>query len=190
MPPQNEVVSLTPKEFEIQVEKLLRGMSASLSDFQVQRLEKVEGLDGVYEIDVTVRFEALGANFLVLAECKHYKNPVKREVVQVLRDKLHSIGAQKGIIFSTAYFQRGAIDYAKAHGIALVKVADGRTSYIAKSYGAAPLPAWVPPYVGWVVTPYNDDEGDEESVDCGMQSLICHSNEHLLQDWLSDPDSG
>lgn len=187
MPPRDLAINLTPKQFEMEIEKFLRDMGAHLSQFQVQRLEKIEGSDGEYEIDVTARFEALGTDFLVLVECKHYKSAVKREVVQVLRDKIQAIGAQKGIIFSTAYFQRGAINYAKAHRIALVQVADGRTSYITKSDGPPPpLPPWVPAYVGWVVTPDDSSKGDEEDTHYGVLSLICSSNDHLLGDWLSD----
>jgi restriction system protein len=76
------------------------------------------------KIDVTARFTALDTNFLVLIECKHHKHPIKRDVIQVLRDRLESIGAQKGMVFSTVRFQSGAVEYAKAHNIALIKVTD------------------------------------------------------------------
>jgi len=76
-----EPANLTPKQFEAEVESFIRQGGARLSDFKVQRLEKIGAADGVYEIDVTARFEALGAEFLVLIECKHHKSPIKREVV-------------------------------------------------------------------------------------------------------------
>jgi restriction system protein len=66
-------VNLTPEQFEEEVEKLLRKLGVDLAEFKVQRLEKLDAADGVYEIDVTARFEALGASFLVLIECKHHK---------------------------------------------------------------------------------------------------------------------
>ena len=38
-----------------------------------------------YEIDVVARFTILeGAEIVVLIECKHYKNSIKRELVQTL----------------------------------------------------------------------------------------------------------
>jgi hypothetical protein len=40
----------------------------------------------------------------------------------VLEQKLQSTGSQKGMIFSTSPFQSGAIEFATAHGIALVHV--------------------------------------------------------------------
>ncbi|HEX7317625.1 MAG TPA: restriction endonuclease [Pyrinomonadaceae bacterium] len=122
-------LNLTPEQFEAVVEILLREAGAGLSELKVQRLEKIHASDGIYEIDVTARFEAFGASFLVLIECKHHKNPIKREVVQVLRDRLQAVGAHKGMIFSTAKFQKGAIEYAQAHGIGLVQIVAGMTDF-------------------------------------------------------------
>jgi len=125
--------SLTPEQFEVEVENLLREAGIGLSEFRVQRLEKIHASDGIYEIDVTARFEVLGASFLVLIECKHHKNPIKREVVQVLYDRIRAVGAHKGMIFSTAKFQKGAIDFARAHGIALIQIVDGGTNWGGKA---------------------------------------------------------
>ena len=113
---------LSPKEFEAEVENLLIQAGLGLPGFKVQRLEKIQAPDGVYEIDVTARFEVLGASFLVLIECKNHKNPIKREVAQVLYDRLRAVGAHKGMIFSTAKFQKGAIEFAQAHKIALIQI--------------------------------------------------------------------
>ena len=120
--------SLTPEQFEAEVENFLREAGIGLTEFKVQRLEKIHVSDGIYEIDVTARFEAFGASFLVLIECKHHKNPIKREVVRILFDRLRAVGAHKGMIFSTAKFQRGAIEFARVHGIALIQVVDGDTN--------------------------------------------------------------
>jgi restriction system protein len=155
-----ESVTLSPKEFENEVEKLLITIGkGKLSQFKTNKLEKLMGSDGEYEIDITVRFEALGGKFLVLVECKHHKSPIKRDVVQVLNDRLRAVGAQKGMIFATTRFQKGAIEYAKQHGIALVQVADGKTSYFTKGAGETIYPPWLPSYVGWYIT--LNDEGNE-----------------------------
>jgi hypothetical protein len=58
---------------------------------------------------------------------------VKRDRVQELWAKIQSVGAHKGILFATAGFQSGAIEFAKSHGIALVEIADGRSSYVVKT---------------------------------------------------------
>jgi restriction system protein len=145
-------VNLTPEQFEEEVEKLLRKLGVDLAEFKVQRLEKLDAADGVYEIDVTARFDALGASFLVLIECKHHKSPIKREVVQVLFDRLRAVGGHKGMIFSTARFQKGAVEFAQAHGIALVQIADGRTMYATRTYDELPpLPPGGSQFVGWII---------------------------------------
>jgi restriction system protein len=144
-------VTLTPVEFEHLVASTLRKQGVGLKDFSVKHLDTLTGTDGAYKIDVSARFEAFGANFLVLIECKHERRRVEREVVQVLVDKVRSIGAHKGMIFSTAGFQRGALEYARAHGVALVRVADGRTSFETRSANPMRSPApWLPQYVGWL----------------------------------------
>jgi restriction system protein len=154
-----EPANLTPQQFEAEVESFLRRSGVSLSDFRVQRLKKISAADGVYEIDVTARFEALGADFLVLVECKHHRSPIKREVVQVLRDRVSAVGGQKGMIFSTAPFQSGAMRYARAHGIALVLVANGSVGYMSRTFGGedSPPPFDVPDYSQWIII--TNDEG-------------------------------
>lgn len=153
-----EPANLTPQQFEAEVERFLRRSGGGLSEFRVQRLEKISSADGVYEIDVTARFEALGADFLVLVECKHHRSPIKREVVQVLRDRVGAVGGQKGMIFSTAPFQSGAVRYARAHGIALVLVANGSVGYMSRTYDGRPSPPFdVPDYSEWIIT--TNDEG-------------------------------
>lgn len=155
-----EPANLTPKQFEAEVEGFLRRSGVNLSEFRVQRLEKISAADGTYEIDVTARFEALGADFLVLVECKHHKSPIKREVVQVLRDRVSAVGGHKGMIFSTAPFQSGAVKYARSHGIALVLVASGSVGYLSRTYGSEPSPPPfdVPDYSEWIFT--TNDEGE------------------------------
>jgi restriction system protein len=144
-------VTLTPLEFEQFVASALARQGVGLRNFAVHHLERLEGVDGEYIMDVTARFDALGADFLVLVECKHLKRPVERDVVQVLADKVRSVGAQKGMLFATAGFQRGALEYARRHGIALVQVADGRTSYETRSAGPTrSFPPWLPQHVGWI----------------------------------------
>jgi len=126
--------SLTPDEFEKQVKTWLEASSGPLESFQTKHLEDLSGTDGDYTIDVTARFCAFGgASFLVLVECKRHKNPIKREIVQVLRDKQQSLGAQKAIVVSTSRFQSGAIEYAKTHGIALIQIVSGQVVYIQNS---------------------------------------------------------
>lgn len=144
---------MTPVEFEIAVRQFLQKEGRTLKDFRVQHLEKIQGYDGDYIIDVTARFEALGANFLVLIECKRYTtDPVEREEVQALNQKKTSIGAHKAMLFTTSTFRSGAIEFAKANRIALIQVSAERISYAVKT--------WLPEIKAEFVTPESTSLAD------------------------------
>lgn len=133
--------ALTPAEYERAVADLVRTAGHEITAWQVQHLDPVEGVDGTYVIDVTVRFRLLGAEFLMLFECKRHASAVKREDVQVLRDKLRSTGAHKGVVVAASGFQRGALEYARTHRIACVRLVDGAWVYESRELTpAVPLP--------------------------------------------------
>ncbi|MBD9478868.1 restriction endonuclease [Pseudoxanthomonas sp. PXM02] len=145
-------IELTPRQFELAVKGILDAACGGLESYESKHLEKFSASDGDYEIDVTARFNALGANFLVLVECKHHKRKIERQDVQVLDARIRSMNAHKGMIFSTSGFQAGAISYADEHGIALVRLVDGKSNWFTKSYGSeVPPPPWVrfSEYIGW-----------------------------------------
>lgn len=145
-------VALTPRQYELTVKDILDGSGLGLEQYTSNHLDAIETHDGTYVFDVTARFSALGADFLVLVECKHERRKVERQDVQILHAKLGSTGAQKAMLFSIAGFQSGALQYAASHGIALVQLASGNSTWFTKSEGPpiAP-PPWldVPEYVGW-----------------------------------------
>ena len=178
-----EVVEISPTQFERQVKAWLQKASDGLRDFRVTHRKTIEGSGGQYEIDVVAEFEALGgASIIVLVECKYYRssNPIKRDTVMTLHAKLQDVGAHKGILFSTSGFQRGALQYAKAHGIGLVRVQDGRSvRYETKELGTSPdPPPWVPryKYVGWLLT----------LTDAGNKSrhLVADDYHDAIREWL------
>ena len=115
---------MSPVGFERFVAKLFRQIAPQAADLKVRLHEVVSGADGEYDVDATVRFRLGGLDFLVLVEAKKHKNAIKREVVQVLHSKVLSVGAQKGVVVSTAPFQRGAMEFAREHGIGLIRVTD------------------------------------------------------------------
>jgi hypothetical protein len=112
---------VTPAEFERFVITLFAGLPVT-----VTLGEKVAGVDGVYEFDATVRHTLAGLDLLILVEAKRHRNPIRRDTVQILRQKVISVGGHKGVIISTAPYQRGAVQFAHRHGIALVTVTEER----------------------------------------------------------------
>ncbi|MBK1880207.1 restriction endonuclease [Pelagicoccus mobilis] len=135
---RNQVAQLTPDEFEEHVLKIIKTSGIGLEEFRTTKREKIQGTEGEYEIDVVARFSALNTKFLVLIECKHHKSPIKRDVIQVLKDRMGSIGAQKGMVFASVNFQSGALAYAKKHGIALVRVTDSEPEYFNRASPVRP----------------------------------------------------
>ncbi|MGP3790676.1 restriction endonuclease [Pseudomonas sp. B392_1p] len=97
---------------------------------------------------------------MVLIECKKYSSPIERETVQVLHDKVRSLGAHKGMLFTTTGFQSGAIKYAKAHGIALIRVTSGSASYQTRSAIPVEPPTWLnlPKFMAWHI--HENDTGN------------------------------
>lgn len=145
--------TLTPAEFEQHVQRWLATMSDGLEDFQVTRLDMVEGAGGDYEIDAVARFTAFGgAEFVVLVECKHHRTPIKREVIQVLESKLRDTKAHKGMVFATSDFQKGALEFAQVHQIATILVSDAGTEYLTRSIDTGPMP--MPGHaIAWLCSP-------------------------------------
>jgi restriction system protein len=163
-----EPITLSPIEFERAVQQILDSAGVVLKDYKSEHLPSLSGFDGDYVIDVAVTFSALDADFLVIVECKHEKRRTERQDIQILHSKVQSLGAHKGMVFSTAGFQEGAIQYAELHGIALVQIAKGATTYFTRSKESPnPPPNWagIPKYVGWwrhgiymsVLSPGNGD---------------------------------
>lgn len=129
---------ITPEQYEQRVRSWIESAAGTLSEFTSTHREVLRGSDGDYEIDVVVRFQALQTPFLVLVECKRHGRPIERDAVQVLNDRVRSIGANKGILFSTSKFQSGALEYAEKHGIALIQLIDGNALIMGRS--GDPLP--------------------------------------------------
>lgn len=126
------VANISPTEFEKLCLEILNSYAEAenLSKFSIQHNAHIPTDDGTYQIDVYASFVAMGVEFKVIVECKRYSNPVPREKVAVLNDKVRSLGAHKGIIISTCGFQSGAYEYAKKHGIALLQIIDKRVMHI------------------------------------------------------------
>jgi restriction system protein len=149
----SESLSLTPRDYELLVKGILDAAAGTLVDYRSEHLASLSGADGQYVIDVVASFSALGAKFVVLVECKHQVRPVERQDVQILHSKQQSLAAQKAMVFSVSGFQSGAVEYAAAHGIALVEVATGASNWHTRSEGPpTPPPPWVhvPKYIGWL----------------------------------------
>jgi restriction system protein len=130
-------VELTPSEFEVFVVDMFRTLGPDVVNLDIQLHEQITAADGTYDFDATVRFEQAGLHFLVLVEAKRHVNAIKRDIVMLINGKLQSVGAQKGVVASTAPFQAGALTYARKHGIALVHVSSAGPTYVVRQLVSA-----------------------------------------------------
>lgn len=72
--------------------------------------------------DLTIEGKRNDENFLILVECKDYKAPVDRGEIAEFNTRIQDLNATKGIFITTSRFQAGAVNMAKYHNIALVRV--------------------------------------------------------------------
>jgi restriction system protein len=131
------MIQVTPLQFEKIVHAYLKEIGTPLNNFEITHNVKEKTHDGNYQIDITAVFKALNVDIVVLVECKRHKSAIKRDDVSLLHGKINTFGAHKGIIFSTADFQSGAILFAREHGIALIKVSESVGNSTSSSSGTS-----------------------------------------------------
>ncbi len=74
--------------------------------------------------------------------------------------KLQSTGAQKGVLVAATGFQSGALEFAKAHGIACVRLVDNAWTYSTRHTTATAPLVQTGAYSGYAMTPDGDGDYD------------------------------
>ena len=158
-------LQLTPDQYEFSVKEFLeREAKCSRVRIEIEGKHKVtaSGETDAYELDATADFDLLGVHFSVIVECKRYGRNVDRDEVLALHRKMQELGRHKAIMFATSGFQRGAVSYARKHGIALIALTPSGYSRITKSKN--PPVFDLPQHAhGWI---FHIDDGDV------IQSLV------------------
>lgn len=122
VPMRDTFFDITPTQFEEYSLQLLQEQFEGANNLIIKHNVKEKATDGTYQIDGIITFLQGGFNFKVLVECKHYQSSISREKIAVLYDKLRALNANKGIFIASSNFQKGAIQYATEHNIALVQL--------------------------------------------------------------------
>jgi restriction system protein len=176
-------VKITPTEFEGQVFSWLKQTHPQNGcNLKATHSATVTGEGGSYQIDILVRLTILGgAEITVLVECKHKGRPVERSDVLELESKLRDTAAHKGMLFSTSGFQKGALEYATAHGIATVIVTDGKYHY--ETRGGGPRPTQPPPWIHFDTYAGIRLTSKSNTISCHAISM---ERVDALTDWLSE----
>jgi len=79
----------------------------------------VSGVRARHKIDVWVRFRKFGIETTWVVECKHWNTAVTKEKVLTLRSVVEDVGADRGILVSSAGFQSGAVRAASKTNVTL-----------------------------------------------------------------------
>ena len=112
-------------EYEQHVAAIVREMR-SFRKSRVYTNRQFEGIrqPGSYEIDIAVELRLCRLlKFLLIIECKNWKRPVDRPVIQKLVQTRDAIAAQKAAVVSPVGFTKEAVDVARSNGVALWVVA-------------------------------------------------------------------
>ena len=154
LPGRESYTEMTPTEFEKYVVSMLETQyrQNGVENVSFTHDATIVAHDGSYQIDGVISFSIMGIEYVTLVECKLYREPIKREQIQVLNDKIKSTGAHKGVFVTTSSFQSGAGLYAREHGIALIRIVDGSLQYETRGRGwfdKPTIPAWaqIKPYI-------------------------------------------
>jgi hypothetical protein len=116
-----KVTPLTARQFELYVAELVQTLEFA-RDGIIYKNKVYSGVrqPGSYEIDVALEVQlAPPLKFTLIVECKNWKRPVDRPVVQKLAQTRDAIGADKAAIASPIGFTKEADEVARTLGIAL-----------------------------------------------------------------------
>jgi hypothetical protein len=80
---------------------------------------KVKGARAEHTLDVWVRFRRFGLETKWVVENKYWNSPVPKEKVLALKSVVEDVGADRGLLLSTAGFQSGAVHASEKTNITL-----------------------------------------------------------------------
>jgi hypothetical protein len=105
-------------------QKLLDYEHGQYKKITVQHDIQIVGKTSIkHQVDAYWEFELAGVHYKTIIEVKEWKSKVKKEQVMGFKAKIDDIsGFPTGIFVSKSGFQRGAIEYARVHGIKLVSI--------------------------------------------------------------------
>lgn len=83
----------------------------------------VTGARTTHDVDVIVKSKHVGFEIMWLVECKFWQTPVSKLHVLALREIVHDVGADRGIILSESGFQSGAFEAAELTNVQLSSLA-------------------------------------------------------------------
>lgn len=112
----------------VDYEKVTRAIFQTLVDqdqaqnISVEHNKQLQGKYLSHQCDVYWKFESAGMEYSTIVECKNWNKRLKQENLLAFRAKLEDLNNPKGVIVTRSGYQKGAVKYAKAHGILLYEL--------------------------------------------------------------------
>ena len=140
--------SLLPHEVEIFVTRELRKAGLTPSAMKVRDRVLTAGKTDDYVVELGCSLRIGDSDRYVLIECRNQPVPVEATAIEALHAKVQHAKAHYAMMFSTSSFGADAVRAARALGMPLLTVADGKTAFARSPWGmAGDPPAWVPEYM-------------------------------------------
>lgn len=111
------------KDFELFVAEMYSDSNEVIVEHDVTLIGKS---NAKRQIDVKVTQKTKLHEYITIIECKRWKKPVTRQVIDVLFASVEDLNANKGVIFTTKGYEEGAIEYAKNKNIDIFIIRDIR----------------------------------------------------------------
>lgn len=108
------------EEYEALVEQLIAALVSVEGVHQVERDVRVQGLDGLRQIDVLVRTKVGPFDLTMIVECKDTERVVVIGVIDEIESKMRDVGANKAVVVTRRGFSKTARQKAKRCGIKLL----------------------------------------------------------------------
>ena len=145
-----ELPEVTPEYFRILVVRELRKAGLDVSEPNVLRRSELPEPERGFVLELAIELSRSDPPWRrrALTSCRRQEGPVRRDVIDDLATRLGAARAEVGLIFSTAEFGADALAAAREHGIALLRLVDGRRVFDTSGWGQeGHYPAWLPAYL-------------------------------------------
>lgn len=140
---------LPPDQFGVVVLRELRKAGFDVSPLLRERRSSLPGDEDAYKIDYQLSLTGPGAAvpLNLLIECRRQADPVGRSEVESLRKRAEENEMTAAMLFTTSGCSKEAAVHARAHGMALFRVADGRAAWTRSAWGGPSAPSWLPEFM-------------------------------------------
>lgn len=147
-----ELRDLTMDLFEILVVRELRKVGLTVSDIRRHRGRRLPEPERGELLELSARLAVSGWTRRALVACRRQEAPVGRAAVESLEKHVTEADLEGGILFAAADIEPEAQEAARAAGVVVLRVVDGRTAFDTSGWGTAGhYPAWLPDYTAQAV---------------------------------------